>query len=112
MTELYFGFSLGLWISALIFATIATFLSYRITNPPLTKFPKTALIALRWIAFLMLFLMIVEPLLVRIVPRDVEPEVVILWDDSESMSLSDRQGDRKAIVAEIDESQAMRTIRA
>jgi len=57
-------------------------------------------------------MMIVEPIVIWISSRQLEPRVIVLWDGSESMSLVDRAGDRKAVVAEIDDSKAFASIRS
>jgi len=112
MMELTFAFSPVAWIAALFLAVVFTFFAYRITNPPLTGLRRWTLILLRFIAFLAIFLMIVEPLAAWVRAREIEPKVVVLWDNSRSMALSDKSGDRAAIVRSLSDSEAMSKIRA
>ena len=112
MTELTFGFSPVVWILAIALAAVFTFLAYRITNPPLAGWRKGLLIFLRLLAFLAIFLMIIEPLLAWVRTRSIEPKVVVLWDNSRSMALSDKSGDRAVEVEAIDGSAAMAKLRS
>ncbi len=93
--------SLLTWGFAAFAAGIFTYLSYRIINPPLPPLRKAFLIALRFIAFIAILLMIIEPVIRWTKSRDVYPHVAVLWDNSKSMSLSDLSGDRNLIVAEL-----------
>jgi len=109
--DLSFSFSPWVWGIALVLAGIFTYLAYRITNPPLSKGKKTLLGVLRFIAFVAIFLMILEPVLVWINSKEIQPQLAILWDNSLSMSLEDRSGSRKAMIDELIESKALDQIR-
>ena len=106
-----FGFSPVVWGLALFFSLVFTYLAYRITNPPLSRFRKAILIICRFIAFICIFLMILEPLVAWMETETIQPEVAILWDNSRSISLTDRSGDRKTQVGSVFESEAIKTIR-
>lgn len=93
--------SLLIWGLAALAAGIFTYLSYRIINPPLPPFRKALLIALRFIAFVVIILMLIEPVVRWVKSREVNPHVAVLWDNSKSMSLSDLSGDRKVVVEEL-----------
>ncbi len=95
------------WGIALVIAAVFTYLSYRIVNPPLPRFRKAILICLRFIAFLMIVLMLLEPVIQWVTAREVQPRVAVLWDNSMSMALSDRSGDRSIVVREMRDSEAL-----
>lgn len=98
------------WGLALFVAVIFTYLAYRIVNPPLPKFRKGILIALRFIGFLAIVLMLLEPVLKWVTTREVQPRIAILWDNSKSMSLIDRSGDRKVALSELRDSDVIKQI--
>ncbi|RKZ29454.1 hypothetical protein DRQ36_08595, partial [bacterium] len=109
--NLFFSFSPLLWGIALLLAGIFTFLAYRITNPPISGGKRVLLTVLRFIAFLAIILMILEPLLAWVMARPVQPRVAIMWDNSRSMSISDKSGSRDAIVRELYDSEPLLKIR-
>ncbi|HEY6950773.1 MAG TPA: vWA domain-containing protein [Bacteroidota bacterium] len=78
--------------------------AYRYTVPPVSTPLKIALITLRSLAVLFLFLLLGEPLLSLLTRSVEEPIVAILVDNSRSMSIQDRRGDRKKILNGILES--------
>ncbi|MBN2543713.1 hypothetical protein JXI42_12680 [bacterium] len=85
---------LALIILAFLAAAGFSILSYRITNPPMSKRRKRLLTALRIAAFFFLFLSIFEPLLVGIKKLIIEPRLIFLIDTSKSMELEDSYGKR------------------
>lgn len=91
----------------MVIAAVFTYFSYRIVNPPLPKFRKALLMILRFIAFLAIILMLLEPFVQWITASEVQPRVAVLWDNTRSMALSDRSGDRSVIVREIMDSKAL-----
>lgn len=77
-------------------ALTVSLLVYRFTVPPISRFAKTVLIALRTLGLFFLFLLIGEPIL-SLLRRTTEPPVIaLLVDNSKSMTIRDKTGDRKA----------------
>jgi hypothetical protein len=71
---------------------------YRFTVPPISKQLKTVLITLRTLSILLLFLLLGDPLLSLFMHSTEDPVVAILVDNSKSMSIHDRSGDRKQVL--------------
>jgi len=109
--EIAFGNSLAPWAIAAALAAIFTLLAYRITNPVISGFKKSLLIVLRYIAFLAIILMILEPIAKWVTAREVNPRIAILWDNSRSMALVDRSGDRAMSVAALRDSKIIQKLR-
>ncbi|HDR91405.1 MAG TPA: hypothetical protein ENN75_04050 [candidate division Zixibacteria bacterium] len=108
--DIAFTYSLFFWGFALFVAAVFTYLAYRIVNPPLPKFRKGILIALRFIGFLAIVIMLLEPVIKWVNTREVQPRIAILWDSSKSMSLEDRSGDRRIVISELRDSDAIKEI--
>lgn len=108
--ELVFGYSPIVWGIALLIASIFTFIAYRMTNPVISGRKRAFLSALRFLAFLAILLMIIEPLFVWVKSDLVQPRLVILFDDSRSMSLSDKFGYRSNAVNLFRESEDFRNL--
>lgn len=70
-------------------------LAYRFTVPPVSRVVRTALMLIRGLALFLLFLLIGEPLLSLVYHRFEKPVLAILIDQSRSMTIQDRTGDRK-----------------
>jgi hypothetical protein len=84
---------------ALILAGITlAFAYYRFTLPPLPLRRRVALSVLRSIALVLLLILLFEPI-VRIVHRqDQPPRIAVLIDDTQSMTVKDKNGDRSALL--------------
>ncbi|MBI3788891.1 MAG: hypothetical protein HY276_11645, partial [Ignavibacteriales bacterium] len=77
-------------------ALLVSLLVYRYTVPPVSPFTKIVLVALRTLGLFFLFLLIGEPLF-SLLRRTTEPPVIaLLMDNSKSMAMRDKLGDRKA----------------
>lgn len=80
--------SVWLWLVALVFVAVivVTYLYYRRTNPMLTRSLRLTLGVLRSLAFLALFFVFAEPLLVVKKTDQKQPVIAILTDNSTSMA--------------------------
>ncbi len=77
-------------------ALLVSLLVYRYTVPPVSPFTKIVLVALRTLGLFFLFLLIGKPLF-SLLRRTTEPPVIaLLMDNSKSMAMRDKLGDRKA----------------
>jgi len=78
-------------------AIILSLFAYHRTVPPISRGTRYLLICLRALAVFFLLLLILEPIL-RLVRRESKPPTIaILVDDSKSMSLADKTGNRSEI---------------
>lgn len=73
---------------------------YRFSLPPLSRGLKSVLILLRSSALFLVFLMIGEPLLSLVTRSEEAPMVAVLVDNSRSLTVKDKTGDRKAALLE------------
>lgn len=96
MTDFAFSsaFNIGLLFvgagTAVLFATLA----YRRTNPPVSPARRFFLAALRASGIFFLFLLLGEPIL-SFLHREIQPpSLIVLVDNSRSMTISDRTGNR------------------
>ncbi|MBN1755943.1 hypothetical protein JW877_06990 [bacterium] len=92
---------IGLVIGCFLIALVMAVLSYRITNPPLGRGRKKLLIALRIAAFFFLFLSIFEPLFIGTKKEIIKPHLMVVVDDSRSMTIEDNTGKRAETVEQI-----------
>ncbi|MCX7984609.1 MAG: VWA domain-containing protein [Bacteroidetes bacterium] len=80
---------------------VVAFLSwwyYRRTVPPLPMNRRVLLMTLRWCGFSILLLLLSQPLISVLWKRSVLPSIVILVDNSKSMTVSDTDGKRNEVV--------------
>ncbi|MGA9365175.1 MAG: vWA domain-containing protein [Bacteroidota bacterium] len=87
---------LFLFLAAAV-AIILSILAYHRTVPPISQGTRYLLISLRALALFFLLLLILEPILRLVRKESKPPTVAVLVDDSKSMSLTDRMGDRSEI---------------
>lgn len=92
------GGSLLLFILFLCIAVAATIFAYRTTVPPIPPRRKGFLALLRGCTLTILLLLLFEPLLKLLFREHQEPVLAVLIDDSQSMMIRDRAGDRRASV--------------
>lgn len=100
MTDFAFSsaFNIGLLLVAAVTAVILAGLAYRRTNPPVSPLRRFFLAALRASGIFLLFLLLGEPIL-SFLHREVQPPVlVVLVDNSRSMTISDRTGKRSDLI--------------
>ncbi len=69
--------------------------SYRVTLPPVSRFIRLTLTTLRGLSLFILFLLLGEPLLSLVYHRTEKPILAVLVDQSKSMTIQDKAGDRK-----------------
>ena len=85
--------SLFLCLAAIAAVALSIF-AYRHTVPPIPTTKRYFLVVLRSLSLFLLLLLLLEPIL-RLVRRESKPPTVaLLIDDSKSMSLTDRTGNR------------------
>lgn len=97
-------------VLAIVLAATAAFVYYRITLPPVAPFVRRILMALRGLALLLLLLLFLEPIL-RIISTTVHrPVLTVLVDDSKSMAITDKSGDRASQVKELLRSERFQRI--
>jgi hypothetical protein len=87
---------LFLFLAAAVAISLSIFV-YRRTVPPIPRGTKYLLICLRALALFFLLLLILEPILRLVREENKPPTVAILVDDSKSMGLTDRMGNRSEI---------------
>ena len=82
----------------IVFAVVAAgglaVLAYRHTIPPISRFLRTTLMVLRGAGLFLLFFMIGEPLLSLVYHQFEKPVLAVLIDQSKSMTIKDKTGDR------------------
>lgn len=82
-------------------AVVLAYVYYRTTLPPIATSRRRILFALRAAALALLLVLLLEPV-ARIVSTTARPPLLtILIDNSRSMSITDRQGNRPAVVRSI-----------
>jgi hypothetical protein len=87
---------LFLFLAAAIAISLSIF-AYHRTVPPVSRGTRYLLISLRALALFFLLLLVLEPILRLIKEEGKPPTVAVLVDDSKSMSLTDRLGNRSEI---------------
>lgn len=88
----------GSWLvlSLLLMAAFAGALYYyRQTNPPIMTVRRNILILLRTIALWLLLFALFEPVLTLVRSSNDNPKAIVLLDDSRSMTIPDKTGDRR-----------------
>jgi hypothetical protein len=88
----------GYWLVALIllvFAIILTIVTYKKPIPPISGRRRLILIALRSIGLFLIIFALFEPVLSIFTGNVIKPKVAVLYDDSQSMNLTDAKGKRK-----------------
>ncbi len=93
-----------LLLAAIPASILFAFWSYRFTVPPISKSLKIILLTLRALALFLLFVLLGEPLLSLLTHSIQEPIVAVLIDNSKSMAIRERAGDRKQILMKTLES--------
>jgi hypothetical protein len=93
--ELGFTTSAFIIILLLVAAAAISYFAYRYTVPPVTRTKRIVLALLRASALFLLIAFLFEPLLRLVFSSQHPPVLAILIDDSKSMGITDRVGDRK-----------------
>jgi len=104
--------SQNLWLilGCFVLAFVLAYLLYRRTYPPLKKGKKTFLFVLRVLAIFFLFLAFSNTLLFFSGERVEEPVILVLVDNSRSMTLASGERSRKEIVEELVVSDALKDL--
>ena len=84
--------------------------AYHVTVPPVSRAVRGALMVVRSVALFLLFLLIGEPLLSLIVHHNDKPVLAVLVDQSRSMTIRDKTGDRKEMLLKTLDAPAFKTI--
>ena len=87
--------------AAAVLAFLLAWFVYRITVPAVSGGLRWLLTIVRWLALFLLLLFLGEPLL-SLLDRTVQPPTtLILVDNSRSMTMKDRSGDRQAVLSSL-----------
>jgi hypothetical protein len=84
--------------------------AYRYTIPPVSRFLRTCFMLVRGTGLFLLFFMICEPLLSLVTHRLEKPALAVLIDQSRSMTITDKTGDRATNVFRALESPALNRV--
>ncbi|MGH2569156.1 MAG: vWA domain-containing protein, partial [Bacteroidota bacterium] len=112
MSDLHLSFSFhpAFLLGAALGAFLLAWFTYRVTVPPVSRLLRILLATARGLALFLLMLFIGEPLL-SLLRRTIDPPTtVVLIDDSRSMSIKDRAGERGAVLRDLLQSDAFRTL--
>jgi hypothetical protein len=101
--------SLFLVLAAAV-AIVLSLVAYHRTVPPISRGTKYLLICLRAFALFFLLVLILEPILRIVRIESKPPTIAVLVDDSKSMSLTDRMGDRSDITRELLKSEGIQKL--
>lgn len=82
-----FGFSLWIFILALLIAALITFVYYKRTNPSISLKDKIILGSFRFVALAILFFVLAKPLAIIIKNYFEKPKIAVIIDNSQSMEL-------------------------
>jgi hypothetical protein len=97
MPDLYLSTSFNIFLILLVAIGAGAFayISYRVTLPPVSRLLRVVLTALRGVSLFLLFLLLGEPLLSLVYNHSERPVLAVLVDQSRSVTIQDRTGDRK-----------------
>jgi hypothetical protein len=87
-------------------------LAYRFTIPPISRTLRVTFMLLRGLGLFLLFLLLGEPLLSLVYHRFEKPVLAVLIDQSRSMTIQDKTGDRRAIMLKTLESPELKAVEA
>ncbi len=97
MPEVHLSSSLHTFflLAAFCAACGISFWMYRTTVPPIPQKIRRVLFVLRAVLFFLLLLLLGDPLLSFVTKKTKSPQIAVLVDCSQSMTIADRQGKRK-----------------
>jgi hypothetical protein len=104
------SFSTFLILLAATGAGAFAYVSYRVTLPPVSRLLRFTLTTLRGLSLFLLFLLLGEPLLSLVYHRSEKPILAVLVDQSKSITIQDRTGDRKERLLKALDSPAFKAI--
>lgn len=99
-------------ISAIIAGAIGAFLIYRTTQPPASMSRRIVMGILRFIAITGIVFMLADPILMAYHKKAITPSVVLLIDNSCSMTITDGYGNRKEQVESVIDSRELADLRS
>ena len=99
--QIDFAAALGLGVLAAVLPAAAAFFFSRATVPPVSRARRALLTGLRAGAVGLIALLACEPVLHVRSTRSFPPVLAVLVDDSRSMRITDRTGDRAARLREV-----------
>ena len=95
------GGNLSVFILFLILFIASAIFFYRYTLPPLPYFRRMLFTSLRSLALSLLLFVFFEPVLRLINHEEQQPLIAVLVDNSQSMNIKDRSGNRKEVIERI-----------
>ena len=95
---------------ALILGAVGAVWVYSRTNPPISRTKAVILGILRFIAIAGIIFMLADPIVLSVYNREIVPSVVVLVDNSQSMALKDKLGDRAQITKDLLNSGALKEL--
>ena len=104
------SFNAFLILLAAIGAGTFAYVSYRVTLPPVSRPLRLTLTTLRGLSLFILFLLLGEPLLSLVYHRSEKPILAVLVDQSKSITIQDRTGDRRERLLKALDSPALKAI--
>jgi hypothetical protein len=108
--EIGFTFSAFSIILLLIAAIAVSYFVYRYTIPPVSRAKRALLTLLRSTSLFLLLVLLFEPILRLVFSSQQPPGIAILIDDSKSMAITDRTGNRKEDLSRVLSSPELRDI--
>jgi hypothetical protein len=108
--EIRFGSTPVLALVAVLAAALLAFWFYRTTVPLLPPFRRYSLLVLRAFTLAALFLLLTEPVIRIVSVSTRRPVLAVLADNSSSMTVTDRLGNRAAILRSLLASSPMREL--
>ncbi len=79
---------------ALAAGLVGAFLVYRSTDPQTSVLQRVSMAVLRFFAIAGILFMLADPILLAHHKKEITPSVAVLLDDTQSMKISDKTGDR------------------
>jgi hypothetical protein len=108
--DLSFSTSAFTIVLLLVAATVVSYFIYRFTVPPVATVTRVVLMLLRALTLSFLLLFLFEPLLRLVFTSQKPPVVGILVDESTSMAIKDKTGDRREELRKVLSSPQMKSI--
>ena len=108
--EIRFDSTPVLALAAVLAAALAAFWFYRTTVPPLPPFRRYSLLVLRAFTLTFLFLLLTEPVIRMVSTSPRRPVLAVVADNSSSMTVRDRLGDRAATLRSLLVSSPMKEL--
>jgi len=99
--QLGFSASTAVILLLIVVGSAVAFLFYRYTLPPVSRGKRTLLAILRAAALSLLLMLLLEPLLRLVVSFTEPPGLAVLVDNSKSMRIVDRKGNRAEQLASV-----------